>query len=172
MNERAFSPRSRPGRPSRRFWAFRLLARSERGTALIEFALVLPILALLIFGGIDFGFVFKDFISARQGVGDAARQAAVGQFGTPRTCTLDDVRAGAPHRPTSNLMCARALADGTRQPTVCGWRSYVGDKCAPDKDGYTQGQPITICAEYKLLNSVTGILSSSTATSRRAPPPR
>ncbi len=46
-----------------------------------------PPARLIILGGIDFGFVFKDFISARQGVSDAARQASVGQFGsTARNC--------------------------------------------------------------------------------------
>jgi Flp pilus assembly protein TadG len=126
--------------------------RSERGTALIEFALVLPILAAIIFGGIDFGFVFKDFISVRQSVGDVGRQASVGQFGTS-TCTLTPAPANAQ---TKALMCAvhsQAGLDTSRMRVAV----YVGDNQPGDKDKFTQGQPITICAEYK-LQSVTGIL--------------
>jgi Flp pilus assembly protein TadG len=44
----------------------------EKGASAVEFALVLPILILLIFGIIQFGFIFNDYISithaAREGV--------------------------------------------------------------------------------------------------------
>jgi Flp pilus assembly protein TadG len=118
----------------------------------VEFALVLVPLALIIFGGIDFGFVFKDFISARQAVGDVARQASVGQFGTA-TCTLSPAPANAQ---TKSLMCAvhtQAGLDTSRMRVAV----FVGDNVPADKDHFTQGQPITICAEYQ-LKSVTGIL--------------
>ena len=48
----------------------RALRREQRGQALVEFALVFLPLALIILGGIDFGLVFKNFISVRQGVSD------------------------------------------------------------------------------------------------------
>ena len=126
--------------------------RSERGTALVEFALVLVPLALIIFGGIDFGFVFKDFISVRQAVGDVSRQASVGQFGSS-ACTLTPAPANAQ---TAALMCAvhsQAGLDTSRMRVAV----FVGDDVAADKDQFTQGQPITICAEYQ-LKSVTGML--------------
>jgi Flp pilus assembly protein TadG len=37
--------------------------RDERGTALVEFALVAPILFVILFGIIEFGFVFKDSLT-------------------------------------------------------------------------------------------------------------
>jgi len=48
----------------------------ERGTA-VEFAIVLPILALLLFGILDFGRVLNYWNDENQLAGDAARYAAV-----------------------------------------------------------------------------------------------
>ena len=52
--------------PRRRRWA------AERGAELIEFALVLPILLLVLAGILDMGFLFKDY----QVVTNAAREGA------------------------------------------------------------------------------------------------
>lgn len=46
--------------------------RSERGAALVEFALVLPLLLFIIMGIVDFGFLFQRF----QVVNSAAREGA------------------------------------------------------------------------------------------------
>jgi Flp pilus assembly protein TadG len=50
---------------------------NERGQALVEFALVLPILATLILGVIQFGIVFHDYLALTDAVRTGARQAAV-----------------------------------------------------------------------------------------------
>jgi Flp pilus assembly protein TadG len=49
----------------------------ERGQALVEFALVLPILMTLILGIIQFGIVFHDYLALTDAVRSGARQAAV-----------------------------------------------------------------------------------------------
>jgi Flp pilus assembly pilin Flp len=168
MNERALSPRLRHGGPSRRFSRVRRLVRSERGTALIEFALVLLPLALIIFGGIDFGFVFKDYIGVRQGVSDAARQSAVAQFGTNSTCFPGVASAAGGNGATAELMCTVHSLDGIDGDTRTKVAIFVGDRA--HSGDFAQGQPITICEEYQ-LHSVTGILpfinntvATSTAT--------
>ena len=56
-------------------------ATADDGASAVEFALVLPILLLILFGIIDYGLWFEDSISLRQGVHDAARQAVVGNYG-------------------------------------------------------------------------------------------
>lgn len=52
-------------------------ARAERGQTLVEFALVLPLLALLLFGVIQFGIVFNNYIDLTDAVRAGARKAAV-----------------------------------------------------------------------------------------------
>lgn len=49
----------------------------DRGAALVEFALVVPVLFLLIFGIIDFAWTFGQFLDVRHGAREAARLAAV-----------------------------------------------------------------------------------------------
>lgn len=60
----------RRGRPSRR-------ARSDEGVALVEFAFIAPILFLLIFGIIEFGWAFYQRLDVRHGAREASRLAAV-----------------------------------------------------------------------------------------------
>jgi Flp pilus assembly protein TadG len=55
-------------------------ARCERGQALVEFAGLLPVLALLLFGIIQFGIVFHDYIAVTDASRVGARKAAVSRF--------------------------------------------------------------------------------------------
>jgi Flp pilus assembly protein TadG len=65
----------------------RRCATADDGASAVEFALVLPILLLILFGIIDYGLWFEDSISLRQGVRDAARQGVVGNYdGGDPTC--------------------------------------------------------------------------------------
>src|SRR3954454_17786758 len=51
--------------------------RSDRGAVLVESALILPVVFALVFGIIDFGNWFNDYISVRQGPRDGLRVALV-----------------------------------------------------------------------------------------------
>jgi Flp pilus assembly protein TadG len=52
-------------------------AGSEEGVALVEFALILPVLALLLFGMLDFGKAFNYWIDETHLANEGARWAAV-----------------------------------------------------------------------------------------------
>ena len=63
-------------------------SRRDGGAALVEFALIAPVLFLVLFGIIEFGIALNDYQSIRHGVRDGARQAAVQQYGSATTgCT-------------------------------------------------------------------------------------
>lgn len=47
-----------------------------------------PLLFALLFGVIDFGFVFNDYIQVRQGSREAARQAVTGRLGADTSCSI------------------------------------------------------------------------------------
>jgi Flp pilus assembly protein TadG len=52
-------------------------SRSERGTALVEFVLVLPVLLIILFGVLDFGKAFNYWLDEGHLAGQGARWAAV-----------------------------------------------------------------------------------------------
>ena len=56
------------------------LRGADRGAAAVEFALVVPILVMLLFGIIDYGLYFANALGVRSGASDAARQIIVGNF--------------------------------------------------------------------------------------------
>jgi hypothetical protein len=74
-----------PGRLSRPRVRFPELRRDQRGTAVVEFALVAPLLFLLLFGIIDFGRALDYYNQVTQLAGQGARAAAVNRMpdGTP-----------------------------------------------------------------------------------------
>lgn len=74
----------------------RLEARSERGQAMVEFALVLPILLVLVLGIIQFGILFNNYVTLTDAVRAGARQAAVSRtLPDPVKVTEDRVKGSA-----------------------------------------------------------------------------
>jgi Flp pilus assembly protein TadG len=55
------------------------LRKRDRGAQLVEFALLAPLLILLVLGIVEFGFKFSQFNELRHGVREGARYAAVSQ---------------------------------------------------------------------------------------------
>lgn len=53
--------------------------KNENGQAMVEFAVVLPILALVVFGIIQFGILYKNQLTLTDAVRVGGRQAAVGR---------------------------------------------------------------------------------------------
>ncbi len=58
----------------------RVYRRRENGAAAVEFALVMPILFLAVFGIIQYGLWFNDSLNVRQGVREAVRMGVVRNF--------------------------------------------------------------------------------------------
>jgi Flp pilus assembly protein TadG len=61
--------------------AFKKFRRKrEQGQTMAEFTLVLPVLAILLFGIIQFGIVFNNYLAVTDAVRAGASQAAVARF--------------------------------------------------------------------------------------------
>ncbi|WP_342432923.1 TadE/TadG family type IV pilus assembly protein [Neobacillus sp. FSL H8-0543] len=56
--------------------------KSQKGQSLVEFALVLPLLILLLFGIIDFGRIFHAYLTIDHTGREAARAASIGKDDT------------------------------------------------------------------------------------------
>jgi Flp pilus assembly protein TadG len=64
--------------------------RREQGASAVELALLFPVIAILLFGIIEFGIAFLQIQSIRTGVREGGRAAAVGaQVATTRQKTID-----------------------------------------------------------------------------------
>ncbi len=113
--------------------------RRDDGATAVEFALVAPVLLLLVFGIIEYGLWFSDSLATRQGVREAARQGVVASFGDTTTCGLN---TGASDPNTLKLMC-------TAQNRISG---ITGDPAvkvmAPE--GWFRGKPLVVCSQLKV----------------------
>ena len=77
---------------------------SERGQSLTEFALALPILALLLFAVIQFGIAFNNYVSLTDATRAGARKAAVGrQLSNPANVCVSAIRTAAADLTQSSL---------------------------------------------------------------------
>jgi Flp pilus assembly protein TadG len=118
--------------------------RGQRGAAVVEFAIVGPVLFLLIFGLIDFGLVFNDYLAVRNGVQNGARLGAVANFGANPTgaCTLTGVTPSPTSMEAKELMCLvkdrMGLNDANARVNI------VVDPVA----GYADGSELVVCAQY------------------------
>lgn len=129
----------------------KLSVRDERGQAMTEFALVLPILALLIFGIIQFGIVFNNYLT----VTDSARAGARAAVVALHAGSSDGVAAGNAAAKKS----ADHLNDAKLTVTVTGVPNWAKDSDVK----------VTVTYPYEL--SVLGVVVksgnlSSTTTER------
>lgn len=78
--------------------------RAQNGQTMTEFALVLPLLALLLFGVIQFGIAFNNYITLTDAVRAGARKGAVGRhLKDPESAVISQVRAAATDLKSSDL---------------------------------------------------------------------
>ena len=62
----------------------RIHVRQERGQSVAEFALVLPLMMLILLGIVQFGMVFKQYITLTDAVREGSRKAAVSRHRADR----------------------------------------------------------------------------------------
>jgi Flp pilus assembly protein TadG len=76
--------------------AKRVDVRNERGQTMVEFALIMPVLCMVLFAIIQFGILFNDYLSLTDATRVGARKAAVSRTATsPAAVTEAAVRAAA-----------------------------------------------------------------------------
>jgi Flp pilus assembly protein TadG len=151
---------------------------SQRGAALVEAAIIIPVLFLIVFAVIDFGNVFYQYISVRQGVREGAREAAITTIPGDTTwgsCSLapgNNVPSSGGYtaanggRDFFDMMCytkARVgLGMGSQVRVSIAW-SAIGSNNPPNgTDWVPSTSPSTtdslvVCAQYS-VSSLTGML--------------
>lgn len=131
----------------------------ERGAALVEMALVLPLLMLVVFGIIEFGTTYSNYIGLRDGVRNAARSGAVGNFGQTSFCGLDD--ADEASASIQRLMCLTKRATGLNQDQV-RVKIISADSTFTGTGTFAKNDALIVCAQVK-TSAVTGFMTSALA---------
>ncbi len=132
--------------------------REESGAALVEFALISPLLFFILAAIIDFALVFNDIQNVRGGVREAGRQGAVVNFGTTTSCDLTGLSGG-----TSNdiqkLMCMTKSVTALDTENVRVKVMFSSpDLSAQQSGGFQPGNALIICAQAP-EESTTGLMS-------------
>jgi Flp pilus assembly protein TadG len=94
----------------------RVEIRSERAQAMTELAIVLPILCLLLFGIIQFGILYNNYVTVTDAARAGARKAAVSRHGNPSTAGCNQARASANTLDQAKLTCSVATVGPLDRP--------------------------------------------------------
>jgi len=78
----------------------RATGRDDRGAAAVEFALVLPMLMLLVLGIVQFGLIFTQWLEMEHAAREGARW---GSLGYDSTAIVSKVEAAAPALQSANM---------------------------------------------------------------------
>lgn len=54
--------------------------KNETGASAVEFAIILPVLILILFGIFEFGMAYRDYLAITHAAREGARMAAVGRY--------------------------------------------------------------------------------------------
>lgn len=124
------------------------IVKHQDGQAMTEFAIVLPVLLLILFGIIQFGIVFNNYIdvtsSARQGARTGAVSRSLGCSGEQTAITQAAQSAGTSLN-TSNM-------------TVT---SNISALCTANGGSVPQGGALTVTVSYPYSISLLGLVVSS-----------
>jgi Flp pilus assembly protein TadG len=113
---------------------------SDRGQALVEFALILPVFVLLVLGMIDFGIAYNDHNDMTQLAGEAVRYASVNSCGPSCTGSSAIVNQVIQDADNESLKTGSSGVFGTDQPLqVCFWY--------PAGNNTKSGDPVTAIVE-------------------------
>ena len=113
--------------------------KNERGQTMTEFALILPLLVVLLFGIIQFGIIFNNYVTLTDAVRAGARTGAVSRgTSNPSAACVNQV-----------LGAAGNLNQAQLQPTV---------SCTSP---WTPGSDVTVSASYPYNISLLGWVVAS-----------
>jgi Flp pilus assembly protein TadG len=116
----------------------RIQIRNQQGQTMTEFALVLPVLALILFAVIQFGIVFNNYITLTDATRAGARKAAVSRQDPNRnSAVISAVRSSATDLKSSKL------------------------SVPPPTSTWDPGADVTVTASYPYSISLLGIVVKS-----------
>jgi Flp pilus assembly protein TadG len=114
---------------------------TENGQAVVEFAVILPVLLLILFAILQFGLIFNNYIQVTAAAREGARKAAVSRS------------LGTAAAETAATASAKAAAPGLKQTSI--QVSY------PNNPSFAQGSDVAVKVTYPYSISLLGIIVKS-----------
>lgn len=130
--------------------SIRNIHRRETGQAMVEFAIVLPVLLLVVLGIIQFGILFNHYMTLTDAVRAGARQAAVSR-------TLPNPAASAETRVRS--AASGSLSDANNPAALVVTVSPYDPVSGQAR--FAQGGDVTVTAKYQYSISLLGVVVKS-----------
>lgn len=119
--------RGRPGRGG-----------GDQGAAAVEFALILPLIFVLLMGIINYGLWFSDSISVRQGVRESARRVA-----TVRTAAVGCAGTGM------SAVACHTRSQIQEPGTLAYAKVWVANAAGVQTETWIRGQAVVVCGMVK-----------------------
>lgn len=117
--------------------------KSEQGQTMVEFALVLPILLVILFGILQFGVVYNDYVTLTDATRVGARNAATGRHSAS---PVADAEAAV-----------RSSASGIDKPCAGGKGLCVSVSAS----AWEHGADVTVTARYPYKVNLLGLVVAS-----------
>jgi Flp pilus assembly protein TadG len=115
----------------------------ERGSVAIEFAVLLPVLLLVLLGAIQFGLLLRNYVMLTNAVNVGAMQFAISRSDTtPYTDTVNAIKAAAPTLTPGSLAITLSV-NGTTCATDSACSTAL-TAAAPSSGGSLQPAAVTV----------------------------
>ncbi len=142
------APLARQRRPGR-------AGPDERGAALVEFAIVVSLFLLILFGIIEFGLAFNDYLNVRNGSREAARLGVVNDLDNAPQCKINGTTVQPPADPVNSSDATNAL--------ICKAKDRIGLNSSKTKikiaiTGQAVGENLKVCATFP-VGEITGLIA-------------
>jgi Flp pilus assembly protein TadG len=129
--------------------------RREDGQAMVEFAIVLPLLLLLVTGMIQFGLLFNKYITLTDAARNGAQTLAIGR-GLSDPCdaaVLQTLQSGS----TTGLTSGQVTPSFSSSSDYCGSGAYTYNTSGNTSGNEVEGDQATVTATQPFTLSVYGL---------------
>jgi Flp pilus assembly protein TadG len=89
--------------------------RRDDGQTMVEFAMVLPVFCVLLFGVMQFGILWNNYVTLTDATRSGARKAAVSRHTNPVSAACTQVRASAANL-KGDLQCSASVSGPLDRP--------------------------------------------------------
>jgi Flp pilus assembly protein TadG len=125
------------------------LRPAEEGGALVEMALILPVLAMLVLGIMSVGTMFMNYLDLTEATGSGAQYLQLIRTSTTNPCldTYTAITQAAPSLVPANLTLTFTL----------NTTPEAGNTCSGAQSNLSAGEPVTVTAKYPCNLQIYGV---------------